>query len=217
MKNLLIKDFQLSASALTYGFLAASLMTMLPGYPILMGAFFVCMGIYHSFQNGRETNDILYTALLPVQKSDVVRAKYIFTCSIQMLGFLPMILMTILRMKLIGDAEPYRSNALMNAGPLFLAFVLLIYTAFNTVFLRQFFRTAYRIGVPFLMFCIVTFVLIAAGESLHFFPGLEFLNVPSGEKIGLQMILALVSTLIYALLTWLSCQGSIRAFERLDL
>ena len=39
MKNLLIKEFRLSASALTYGFIAASLMTMLPGYPILMGAF----------------------------------------------------------------------------------------------------------------------------------------------------------------------------------
>ena len=52
MKNLLIKDFRLSASALTYGFLAASLMTMLPGYPILMGAFFICLGIFHSFQCG---------------------------------------------------------------------------------------------------------------------------------------------------------------------
>ena len=54
MKNLLIKDLRLSASALTYGFLAASLMTMLPGYPILMGAFFICLGIFHSFQDGRE-------------------------------------------------------------------------------------------------------------------------------------------------------------------
>ena len=217
MKNLLVKDFRLSASPLTYAFLAASLMTMLPGYPILMGAFFVCLGLFHSFQIGRETNDILYTVLLPVPKGDVVRAKFAFTCTIQMLSFLPMVLLTILRMTVLGQAEVYRSNALMNACPLFLAFVLLIFAAFNCVFLRVFFRSAYRIGIPFLAFGLVTVILVAAGESLHFFPGLSFLNVPSGERIGLQLLILGFAVLAYALLTWLSCRGSMKQFENLDL
>lgn len=217
MKNLLIKDFRLSASALTYGFLAASLMTMLPGYPILMGAFFICLGIFHSFQDGRETNDILFTVLLPVPKSDAVRSKYAFTCTIQMLGFLLMAILTVLRMTLLGNAEVYRSNAMMNAGPLFLAFVLLVFSAFNFIFLRCFFKTAYRIGKPFLFFCIAAFVIVAVGESLHFFPGLSFLNVPSGEKIGLQIVILCISILVYFLTTWLSCISSIRSFEQLDL
>lgn len=217
MKNLLIKDFRLSASALTYAFLAASLMTMLPGYPILMGAFFICLGIFHSFQDGRETNDILYTVLLPVPKSDAVRSKYAFTSTIQMLGFFVMVILTIVRMTLLGDAKVYRSNALMNAGPLFLAFVLLVYSAFNFVFLRGFFTTAYRIGIPFLFFCILTVILVTIGESLHFFPSLSFLNVPSGERIGLQISILCASALVYALTTWISCLLSIRAFEKLDL
>ena len=216
MKNLLIKDFRLSASALTYAFLAASLMTMLPGYPILMGAFFVCLGIFHSFQNGRETNDILYTVLLPVPKGDVVRAKYAFSCAFQLISFLLMAVLTVLRMSLLGKAEVYCANALMNAGPLFLTFVLLIYAAFNAVFLRRFFRTAYQIGIPFLTFGIVTLLLIAAGESLHFFPGMEFLNTPSGERLGLQILILGISAVIYVLATWLSCQFSIKRFEQLD-
>ncbi len=217
MKSLLNKDFRLSASALTYAFLAASLMTMLPGYPILMGAFFVCLGLFHSFQNGRETNDILYTALLPVPKRDVVRAKYAFSCTIQMLSFFLMSLLTLLRMAILGNAEVYRSNALMNAGPLFLAFVLLIYASFNGLFLQRFFRTAYRIGIPFLLFGIAVLILTAVGESLHFFPGLEFLNTPSGERIGLQMGILGVAAMVFALTTWLSCRASIRSFEQLDL
>lgn len=217
MKNLLIKDFRLSASALTYVFIAASLMTMLPGYPILVGTFFVCLGIFHSFQNGRETNDILYTVLLPVRKGDVVRAKYAFACSIQILSFLPMVLLTVLRMTVFGHAEVYLSNALMNAGPLYLAFVLLIYTAFNAIFLGRFFRSAYRIGVPFLAFGIAALILVMVGESLHFFPALAFLNVPSGERLGLQLLILAVAALVYVLLTWLSCRSSIKRFERLDL
>ncbi|MGO3548708.1 MAG: ABC-2 transporter permease, partial [Paucilactobacillus nenjiangensis] len=60
MKNLLIKEIQLTSMPITFIFLLFAFMTLIPGYPILMGAFFICLGIFFSFQNGRETNDILY-------------------------------------------------------------------------------------------------------------------------------------------------------------
>ena len=216
MKNLLIKEFRLCASPLTWAFLAAGFFTLLPGYPILLGSFFISLGLLHSFQNGRETNDILFSILLPVPKADVVRAKYAFCGFIQLTGFLIMVVLTIIRMRLMGEAEVYRQNALMNAGPLFLTFVLLIFAAFNTVFLGGFFRTAYRTGIPFLSFGITTFFLVAVGESLHFFPGLEFLNEPNGERVGPQMIMLAVGLLIYLLSTWVSCRRSIRRMEMLD-
>ena len=216
MKNLLNKEFRLCASPLTWAMLAASLLTMVPGYPILLGAFFISLGLFHSFQNGRETNDILYSVLLPVPKEDVVRAKFLFCAIIQLLGFLLMVILTVIRMRLLGEAEVYKQNALMNAGPLFLAFVLLIYSAFNTIFLGKYFKTAYKIGVPFLYFGIAAFLLVGIGESLHFFPGLRFLNEPSGERIGLQLLLLLAACVVYALATCLACRSSCRKMEQLD-
>ena len=53
MKKLLSKEIRLAASPLSWIFLVATLMMLLPGYPILMGAFFVCFGVFHSFQNAR--------------------------------------------------------------------------------------------------------------------------------------------------------------------
>ena len=163
MTNLLTKEFKLCASPLSWIFLAAAGMTLLPGYPILMGAFFVCFGIFHSFQSGREANDVLYTVLLPVRKEDFVRAKFAFTCFIQLLGFVLMAVLTALRMTVLAGGKAYESNALMNATPLFLAFALLIFTAFNCLFLDGFFRTAYKLGIPFLCFGIATLVLIFIG------------------------------------------------------
>ena len=87
MTKLLNKEFRLAASPLSWIFLVAAAMTLLPGYPILMGAFFVCLGIFQSFQNAREANDVLYTVLLPVRKADFVRAKYAFTCCIELIAF----------------------------------------------------------------------------------------------------------------------------------
>ena len=80
MKNLLYKEFFLATPPLTFLFLGFTAMTFLPGYPILCGAFFVCFGIFQSYQIGREDHDILYTVLLPVKKTDAVRAKYASGC-----------------------------------------------------------------------------------------------------------------------------------------
>ena len=46
MYKLLRKELKLSASPLSYLFIAFGLMTLLPGYPILVGAFFISFGIF---------------------------------------------------------------------------------------------------------------------------------------------------------------------------
>ena len=62
MKNILKKEMTLSASILSYLFIAFGIMFFIPGYPILCGAFFVTLGIFQSFQNAREANDIVFSA-----------------------------------------------------------------------------------------------------------------------------------------------------------
>ena len=217
MKNLLSKEIRLAASPLSYIFLVASLMTMLPGYPILMSAFFICFGVFHSFQHAREANDTLFTVLLPVRKRDFVRAKYAFTCMIQMAGFVLCAVLTAIRMTALANAQPYVGNALLNATPLFLAFVLLIYTAFNILFIGGFFRTGYRIGIPFLAFGIACLILVTAAEILPHLPGLAFFHNPSGERMGLQFGVLAVAAIVYGLLTFLACRTAETRFERIDL
>lgn len=217
MKNLLNKEFKLAASPLSYIFLAAALMTMLPGYPILMSAFFICFGVFHSFQLAREANDTIYTVLLPVEKRDFVRAKFAFTCLIQCVGFLLCAALTVVRMTALPAATPYAQNALMNATPVYLAFVLLIYTAFNVLFVGGFFKTAYKIGMPFLAFGIATLVLVGIAETLPHLPNLTFLHNPAGERLGLQCAALLIAAVVYAAGTLLACKKAEYRFERIDL
>ncbi len=73
MRDILRKEIKLSASVLSYLFIPFGLMFLLPGYPVLCGAFFVCLGLFQSFQSAREANDIVFSALLPIAKSDVVK------------------------------------------------------------------------------------------------------------------------------------------------
>ena len=87
MNLLLKKEMRLCALLLTYLFIAFALMTLIPGYPILCGSFFITLGIFQSFLSAREANDIVYSALLPIAKKDVVKAKYQFTMFIELCGF----------------------------------------------------------------------------------------------------------------------------------
>ncbi len=217
MSEMLKKELKLSASALSYLFIAFALMTMIPGYPILMGAFFVCFGIFQSVQRCRENNDLVYSALLPVAKRDVVRAKFAFAVLIQACGFVIMFILTLLRMTVLADVALYRTNALMNANFVFLGFVLLEFGCFNLIFLGGFFKTAYYFGKPFVIFLIVFFVFLAIAEALHHIPGLEAVNAFGFTEMPLQLAFLAGGAIAFVAMTALSQAGAIRNFEKIDL
>jgi len=217
MKNLIYKEFKLAMPLLTLVFLAFTLMTFIPGYPILCGAFFVCFGIFQSYQMGREDNDIWYSVLLPVRKTDVVKAKYVTSIILEMIAFFLCTVFTAIRMAFLSETVVYETNPLMNANPVFLAFVLLIFTVFNVIFLGGFFKTAYRIGKPFVIFIIVNFTIIGIAEALHHFPGLHWLNVLDFSYTGRQIMILTVAFIVYIVSTIVSCNASQKRFERIDL
>ena len=216
MKKLLYKEMKLSANPLSYCFIAFSAMTMIPRYPILVSSFFICLGIFHTYQQIREYDDITYTVMLPVKKQDVVTAKYLFVLFIESMAFILYTLLTVIRMKALGAAAPYAANPLMNANAAYLGYALIVFAAFNSIFLAGFFKTAYKIGKPFLIFCIVNFIIISVGEILHHLPGLGSLNDPSNLSIA-QLVLFAIGVTVFLLCTCLSYQTSIKNFEVIDL
>lgn len=217
MIKLLRKEMRLAASPLSYIFIVFGLMTFLPGYPILVGSFFVCLGMFQSFQASREANDITYTALLPVAKRDVVRAKYAFCILIELLFFALTATVTLLRMTALSEVAAYQHNALMNANLVYLCFVLLILGLFNAVFVGGFFKTAYKFGKPFVLFIIAAFLTVGVGETLFHIPGLSSLNAFGFAHIGLQAGIFTVGAILYVLLTIASMKWAIKNFERIDL
>lgn len=217
MHNLLRKERKLCASCLSYLFIPFGLMFLVPGYPVLCGAFFVTLGLFQSFQNARETNDILFSALLPIAKKDVVRAKYRFVCRIEGYALLLMGLSAALRATIFADAAVYKANALMNANGFALGLAFLLFALFNAVFVGGFFRTAYRLGRPFALYIAAAFPVILAGEAAHHFPGLEELNAFGTHALPLQLALAAAGALSYGLITWFSCRSACAHFEKLDL
>ena len=217
MRNIMTKELKLSASPLAYLFIAFGLMFLIPGYPILCGAFFVALGLFQSFQTAREANDIVFSTLLPIAKKDVVKGKYLFVCMIETCAFILMAAAVAIRMTVLSQSEVYRANALMNANLFALGAALVIFGLFNWIFVGGFFKTAYKFAKPFVVFIIAAFIVTGIAEALHHVPGLDALNSFGTDNIGLQAILLAAGVVLYLLMTALSCRRACRDFERIDL
>ena len=216
MNALLNKEIRLSGSVLSYVFIIAGVLTLVPGYPILCGAFFVTLGLFHSFQNSREANDIVFSALLPVAKQDVVKGKFMFSVMIEMAAFLFMVILTIVRMTVFADSDVYHDNALMNANLFFLGMVLVIFGLFNLIFIGGFFKTAYKLS-PFFPYIVTCFVAVGIAEAMHFIPGLEAVNAFGFDDLALQICLLLAGVVIFLALTFISYTKACKDFENIDL
>ena len=217
MRNILLKELRLSASLLSFLFIPFGLMFFLPGYPILCGVFFVTLGIFQSFQNAREANDMVFSALLPISKRDVVKGKYLFTCAIELCSGLLMTLAVVLRMTVLADAGVYRSNALMNGNLFALGMAFVGFGLFNLIFVGGFFKTAYKFGRPFVGYIIAVFLMIGIAEALHHFPGLGFLNAFGMEHFAIQLLLLGIGAAFYLIVTLFSYHMSCKRFEKIDL
>ena len=217
MRNILTKEMKLSASLLSFLFILFGFMFFLPGYPVLCGVFFISLGIFQSFQNARETNDIFFSALLPIAKKDVVKGKFLFVCFIELCGLLLMGIATVLRMTVFSEVAAYKTNQLMNANFFALGLAFVIFGLFNLIFVGGFFKTAYKFGKPFVTYIIVCFVVIGIGEALHHFPGMKFLNVFGTQCLISQILLLVSGILCFAVLTFISYKKSCNRFEKIDL
>ena len=91
MKALLYKEFKLSMHYMCYIFVALfPLMILIPSYPVAIGFIYIlsCYPVLFLGANkGQQSNDLLFSTLLPVRKKDIVLAR-IFTVLFMQLAFI---------------------------------------------------------------------------------------------------------------------------------
>ena len=70
MIQCLYKDLRLAAHPTLYIFILLGALVIVPSYPYSLVFFFGCLAPFITMMYGRETNDIYYMALLPIEKKE---------------------------------------------------------------------------------------------------------------------------------------------------
>ena len=227
MKQLFYKELKLCLPLQVPLFFLFVAMLFIPAYPYLVACFFTCNSIYYMFNQSVGNNDLLFTALLPVSKAQVVKARVRFVVAIEMVMFLLLIPMIFVNHKLVPQGNPAGTDGSLT----FLGASLVLFTVFNAVFIPAFYRDETKSGKNFLISTIAVFVWIilwegfmitaaAAKDALPFFSwvadNLDAFPATAGAW-RTQLIALAVGALIYALGTLIVTRKAVRIFEQVDL
>lgn len=174
---------------------------------------FGCLAAYITFLNARETNDVWYTAVLPVTKRESVLGKCLLVVFFQLFQLLFSIPFAILRSALKIANNPVG----LDATVAWYGFGLILYAVFDFVFLTAFYKNAYQIGKSFVLAAIPMIFLMVATESTAYIPALVWMDSCQPEHLLMQLPILLIGILCYALLVPLAYRISAKHFEKVDL
>jgi hypothetical protein len=213
MFNMLYKEIRLSAHPNLFIFTLLGMLVIVPAYPYGMVFIFGCLGPYITMMYGRETNDIYYTALLPVKKTDIVKTKCLLFVLAQMTQILISLPFAILRVYILPDGNP----AGIEANLAYYGFGFIIYAAFNMIFLTTFFKTAYKAGKAFLLAIIpATFCMILMEVLVHF-PKFKWLDSTKAYDLLKQSPILVIGIVFYTIVMLLTYRVSANRFKKVDL
>ena len=213
MSDLFRKELRLAVHPSLFVFIFLGALVLVPAYPYGVVFFFAMLGIFQSIMYARETRDIYFTALLPVRKRDVVKAKLLLAAFAQLAQLLISIPFAFLRTLYMSEGNP----AGIEANVAYYGFGLMIFGVFNLVFFTQFFKTAYKAGAAFLVALIPAVPGIFAMEAVVHFPGMEWLDGVDGTSLLRQVPILLVGAVVYAAANVLAYRIAAKRFEQVDL
>ena len=222
MKALIYKELKLAMHPICYLFVALfPLMILIPSYPLGIGFIYIlsCYPVLFLGANkGQQSNDLLYSTLLPVRKKDIVMARIITVLFMQAAYML--ISSALYPASLAINAEIARQTEAaraagqnvsdvtvpglgLNSYVLLLAFAIVGYAIADLIF----FPIYYKHGKSIVMSTLLTILGFVAyigifTIGLPYVPGLEIMNqlhigiqfICLGAAIGLS---ALVHCLVY--------------------
>lgn len=213
MKSLLFKEIMLSVHPTSIVFVLLGCLVLVPAYPYSVIFMFGCLAPYITFLNGRETNDAWYTALLPVTKQEMVRAKCMLTVFFQLIQMFISIPFMLLR-----NAIAFPNNTVgLDATLAWYGLGLIIYATFDLIFLPAFYKSGYKVGKSFILASIPMLILIVAAESSAHIPQLAWMDSYKPEHLLMQLPILLAGIVYYVVFLMLSYKLSVRRFERVDL
>ena len=226
MKALLYKELTLAMHPIIYVFVFMfPLMILIPAYPLGIGFIYIltCYPILFLGANkGQQSNDLLYSVLLPVRKKDIVLARIIVVVLLQVIYMLLMsalyplaLLLNNLIIQNVPNPDEFMTPGIgLNSFVLLLAFGVLGYAIADLIFFPIYYKKAKSILLPTLL-TIIGFVFYIGifTIGLPFVPWFSFMN---NMHIAIQFAILGAAILISAITHIVVYKISSKRLEKVD-
>ena len=214
MKALLYKQLRLTCHPMTLVFVLSGVFLLIPNYPYTVAFFYVTLGIFFMFMNGREQRDADYCAVLPIRKRDGVKAACLFAVLVELAS----LVLTVPFALLSARINPRGTNlAGIDANVALFGIGLILFAVFNSVFLPSFYRTGYKVGVAFLKASIAVALIVTCDVALPHLPGLAWLDGVDRTSCLRQLPVLAICAALYGFLTFFAYRQAVKRYEKVDL
>ena len=233
MKALLYKEFKLAMHPICYIFIILfPFMMLIPSYPIGVGFIYIlsCYPILFLGANkGQQSNDLLYSTLLPVRKKDIVLAR-IFTVIIIQVAY--MLLMSALwplayfiqnsiqvsATESGAGTQPEIPGIGLNGFVSILAIAVIGFAIADLIFFPIYYKNGKSIVMSTLLTILGFMVYLGVFTiAIPYIPGCEgYSNLLEGSGIGVQFAILGGAIVISALLHYLVYRISSKRLEQVD-
>ena len=211
--TLLYKEMRLAAHPTSIVFAFLGCLVLVPSYPYSVIFMFGCLAPYITFLNARETNDIWYTAVLPVTKRESVLGKCLLTASFQLFQLLFSVPFTLLRNTMNIANNPVG----LDATVAWYGFGFILYAVFDLVFLTAFYINGYKVGKSFVLAAIPMVLLMVAIEAAAHIPALAWMDSCQPKHLLTQLPILIVGIVCYGIFILFAYRISANLFEKVDL
>ncbi|MBP5567702.1 MAG: ABC-2 transporter permease [Treponema sp.] len=208
-------------------------MYFIPSYPTYIGPFYITLCIMMTFALNQSSHDILYTVLLPVRKTDTVKARFLYCGLIEILSLVLALIPYFLK-KAVAFPE---NNAGINLTVAYFGLQLVLYGIFNLIFLGNVYKNPLKPGVRYFVGAVFYFVIYALFElPVWMFYGLkkdftegkitelsklaqigQMLTDTTGAFMKNHCIILLGGILIFAGLWYISYCFAAKQFKKYDM
>ena len=226
MKALIYKELKLAMHPICYIFIVLfPFMILIPSYPLGIGFIYVltCYPILFLGANkGQQSNDLLYSTLLPVRKKDIVMAR-IFTVIFMQIAFILVMTALYPAARIINNAiaqSVENPNEYMIPGlgldsyVLLLAIALVGYAIADIIFFPIYYKHGKSIVMSTLLTILGFVVYIGVFTiGLPFIPGLDILN---NLHLGIQFAILAAAILMSFALHIIVYKVSAKRLEKVD-
>ena len=226
MKALIYKELKLAMHPICYVFIVLfPFMILIPSYPLGIGFIYVltCYPILFLGANkGQQSNDLLYSTLLPVRKKDIVMARILTVIFMQIAFILVMTALypvaRIINNAVAQSAENPSEYMIPGLGldsyVLLVAIALIGYAIADIIFFPIYYKHGKSI-VMSTLFTILGFVVYIGifTIGLPFIPGLDILN---NLHLGIQFAILGAAILISFALHIIVYKVSAKRLEKVD-
>lgn len=211
MKNLLYKEFHLVINPLFYLVILFGGLLLIPQWAYFVATlYFFFITVPNIFSIGKAQNDIGFSAMLPVRRNDIVKARMGSLIILEVLQIVATAVFAAVNLSIYQF-----DNFLMNTNAAFIGFVLMMYAIFNLVFFPMFYKTAYKIGIPVVAAMTVAVLFVCAVEFLVMIPPFTVLR---GREINVAQIGVLAGGIVaFVLISVAAFRLSVKRFESIDL